>query len=669
VVGAVLLSCRKDFDSISTSQWQPELAAPFIHSDLTIRNIIGSDSNLYTTPDSLLVYIHLKDSVFKLTADSVLQITDEITYEHKYTLGAIKVDAELFNEPFKLEEMLSYIDEDIADSLRKYDGTMQYFPPFQMLEPARQTFKPSVDYEYLEFSKGALVVSVTNTMPVPFEDIAVYIEDIDFGQLSKSFNIPSLQPDETFVDSISLNNIMVGNEFAIDITSFYTAGSFPEKVLIDLQEGFNFNLVLKEGEVISGKGKIDEQILESDTSMIQYEPEHGEKLFHLTFREGRLNYQVSSGLPMTAVVDVRFPTALIDGEVPEDSFVLESAEEVNETASVNGLSIDFTSVEEQPYNQFPVEFTIALPPTDYMVTFDSSDYVTAIYVFDKIKLAYADGYFGKREINVSRDTISYDVEFLDQLKGEIILTEPVVEVDYINEIGVPFRFLPVFLGINTSTGEIQDLNSDSVTVNAPEQAGDVAYGKIRYDNSNSSIVDFIAIRPDMIVYDGAGYTNWNEVDFNFVYDTSLFTGNSTTTLPLILKSNFFAFTDTAKISMDDSDNNLKEGLMIANLLNGFPFEMHLQLRVPDSVTGEILETVDFGMVESAIVGSDGVVIEPTPGQLTGAFDEDFMDNLTRASYALVYVESETFNNGSEPVELHSDYKLNLAIGFQLKVQP
>ena len=173
VVGAILLSCRKDFSSISTSQWQPELAAPFVQSDITMRNIVGSDTNLHTTPDSLLVYFYLRDSVFGMTADSVLQPPDKINFEHQYTLGAIKVDQELFDEPLTLEEMLNYIDQDIADSIRKYDGSTQFFPPFEMLDSARQTFQPSADYECLEFSDGSLVMEVTYTMPVTFENIKI----------------------------------------------------------------------------------------------------------------------------------------------------------------------------------------------------------------------------------------------------------------------------------------------------------------------------------------------------------------------------------------------------------------------------------------------------------------------------------------------------------------
>ena len=491
VVGAVLLSCRKDLNSISTSQWQPVLAAPFVQSNITMRNIIGNDSNLYTNPDSLLIYLHFKDSVFHLNSDSVLQIRDEIIYEQKHTLGPIKVDEELLNELFRLEEMLAYIDEDIADSLTKYDGTMQYFPPFQMLDSARQTFKPSADYEYLTFSNGYLVISITNTMPLTFQNINIKIEDIDYGQLLKNIQIAPLMPQQTYADSIYLNGLTVGNEFAIiDVTSFYTEGSFPEKVLIDLQQGFSFDLAIRRGEVIAGRAKIDDQILEADTSMIQYDPRHDEKLFHITFREGDLNYDIQSGLPMDAIINVKFPSALKNAEVPEDNFVLKSQETVSESTTIKGLSIDFTTDPSQPYNQFPVEFIITLPPTDYMITFDSSDFVTSKYVFDTIKLAYADGYFGKREINVAPDTITSDIKFLDQLKGTIILTEPVI-----------------------------------------------------------TIVDFISIRPDMIVYNGGGFTNWNDVGFNFVYDTALFTGHAETKIPLILKSIFFAFSDKVNLGV------------------------------------------------------------------------------------------------------------------------
>ena len=119
--------------------------------------------------------------------------------------------------------------------------------------------------------------------------------------------------------------------------------------------------------------------------------------------------------------------------------------------------------------------------------------------------------------------------------------------------------------------------NNSVEVNAPEQSGDEAYGEIVYDNTNSAIVDFIAIQPDIIVYDGGGITNWNEVDFNFIHDTAVFSGNAEVRVPLILKSSFLAFTDTVKISPDKMADQLKEGLLIANVKNGFPLDLYSRL--------------------------------------------------------------------------------------------
>jgi len=669
VVGAFSLSCRKDLDKISASKWQPILAAPFIQSDITMRNIIGSDTNIYTTPDSLLVYFYQNDSVFRLTADSVLQPPDEIVFEHNYSLGAIKVDQEFFDETFTLDEMLNFIDDDIADSIRKYDGTMHLFPPFGLLEPASQIFSPSENYEYLTFSEGILLVEVTNTMPVSFNDIQFKLEDLDFGQLSKSITIPSLAPSETYTDSISLADLTVGNEFGIEFTYFVTPGSFPDEVFIELQQGFVFKLIIKGGEVIAGKGKIDEQKLISDIRMIEYDAPDGEKLFHTVFRQGELDYQFESGLPMDAGIEVKFPSAELDGQIPETEFELKSGETLTENTSVDGLSIDYTTDPDQPYNLFPIDFSILLPPTNEMVIFDSSDNVKTTFVFTKIKLFYADGYFGKKEFTVSSDTTKTDLDFLNQLQGEIILTEPEVKIIYSNEIGLPIKFLPVFIGINTTTDQTQNFDADSITFNAPEQPGETVYGEIKYDNTNSSIVDFIAIRPNLIVYDGGGITNWDEPEFNFIYDTALFIGNAEVKIPMIFKSSFLAFTDTVKISSNETDSHLKEGLLVANVLNGFPLEMELELLVPDSVTGDILETVKFNTIASAPVDESGKVTQPVETEVTGAFDENFLASLKRANQVYVYTRSATYENGTLPVGLYSDYVMKTAIAFQVVVQP
>ena len=669
VVSVFSLSCHKDFDKISTSLWQPELAAPFAQSIISIQNIIGNDSNLTTTPDSLLVYIYIKDSAFNLTADSLLKPPDEIKFEKQFSLGAIKASSEQFDEAFTLDFMLDFINQDIADSLRKYDGTMQVFPPFEMLQPATKYFSPSENYEYLTFMDGILLISITNSMPVAFEQLQLKLKDVVSDQIIKEFNIPLLLPDQVFIDSISLHNLTIGNEFAIEITYFLTKGSSPETVEINLEQGFEFSLKLKDAEVIAGKAKIAEQVMTTDTSMIEYNPKDQEKLFHVNFRDGKLDYSLASELAMDAVIEMKFLSALIDGEIPEKEVDLKSGGVFNEVTSVADLSIDFTTNPDQPYNQFPVEFTIILPPTEGMVVFDSSDYVNTTFQFLDIKLAYADGFLGKKEINVNRDTVKLDHSFLDNIKGELILTEPVFDIHYTNEIGMPIRFLPIYIGVNTKTGEEQNLNADSIFIAAPANPGESIHGNIKYDNTNSSVVDFIAIRPDQIIYDGGGFTNGGEEVFNFVYDTARFFGNAVSTIPLMLRSSFISFTDTVQISAGETNSFLKEGELLANVLNGFPLDMLMKLQIRDSVTGEILETVEFTEILSAPVDANGRVVQALGSEITGFFDENFIQNLPRANKAFIILESKTFDNGTVPVGLYSDYTLEVAIGYRAVIKP
>ena len=669
VVGALLLSCRKDFDTISTSRWQPELAAPFAHSVITIENIIGNDTNLTTTPDSLLVYIYVEDSAFNLTADSIVKPADEINFEKKYSLGEIEIKTDTIDEPFILDAILDYINQDIADSLRKYDGTEQVFPPFELLEPAIKYFNPSDNYEYLTFSDGSLVLGIRNMMPVAFEQVQVKLEDVANNQILKEFTIPVLESGQLFTDSLELQGLSIANEFAVELTYFKTDGSFPDEVMINLQQGFEFTMYLNNSKVIAGKGKIAEQTVVTDTTIVEYDAENEEKLFHINFRDGKLDYTVESGLAADAVINMKFLSALSGGEVPETEIELKSGESYSEVTSVSDLSIDFTTNPEQPYNQFPVEFTITLPPTGNMVTFDSSDFVITSLDFLKIKFAYVDGFLGKQEITATPDTIEIDHSFLDDLQGEVILTEPVFDINYTNEIGVPIRFLPIYIGFNSETGAEQNLNADSIFIAAPGAPGETVNGSIKYDNTNSSVVDFIAIKPDRIIYDGAGFTNGGDPVFNFVYDTARFYGNAVSTIPLMLRSSFLSFTDTVQISAEETNSLLKEGTLLANVKNGFPLDMLMKLQIRDSVTDEILETVSFDEIASAPVDANGKVKQPVESEITGKFDEDFIQNLKRANKALIFLESKTFDDGKVPVGLYSGYKMNISIGYSAVIQP
>jgi hypothetical protein len=258
---------------------------------------------------------------------------------------------------------------------------------------------------------------------------------------------------------------------------------------------------------------------------------------------------------------------------------------------------------------------------------------------------------------------------MEGIDGEIIFDNPVLTVNYENGFGIPMVLHTDFVGIDQSNGNTINLGVDSIVFNYAKVPGEVVNDFVRFDKTNSGIVEFINFRPDETVFSGDVLTNWNNDTMNFFTEFSSLIVNSEIRIPLVFSTTSLVFTDTVPFLPGQANLPVENGSMLLNVLNGLPFDFALQLQVPDSVTGEIIDHISFDMIQSAIVDEDGKVVSATSSEVRALFNTDFVENLSRANQLLLNAEIVSAGEGSIPVGLYSDSKIKLAISFEAKVQP
>lgn len=659
-------SCKKDFSKISTSDWNPNIAAPFVHTTIVLNNLFLDDSNLVTQPDSSLIYFYTEDSIFRISADTMLDITEDINDEQIFSLGELYMNDFGLGVEFTMFSILPFLDQDVQDTLLAYNGTEYYFPPFQLNEPASIVTDAIEEYIQLTISKGKMYVEIYNSLPVRLLNIEFQVIDEASGNIIKEVNIPELLSHQTKTDSTDISGLTLGNQFTFIINSLSCPGSFPNQVLIDLNQGMEFGMQVSQLKVISGQAKIIEQIMISETNIIEF-PLDPEELYHIIFSGGKFTYILNSELNVSIEVRLQLPTAEINNQIPSQEFQLPAGGFVNQTWDISGMSTDLTTDTSQQYNRMPLSIEIVILPTDYIVEFDSSDKVRGDFSLEELNLEYADGYLGKQTINISQDTFDLNFDFLKRLKGELILEEPSITMDYHNSFGLPFRIATEIFGLNTETGISQFLNHDSIDIDYPLISGEEVYGQIVVDKTNSSIVDFLSIRPNRIVYYGAGISNPDGKTLNFISKSSRLIGNAEMKIPLILSADHLSFTDTLSFSASADGFPIQEGKMKMNILNGFPFELTMSLQLSDSISGNILDEIIFDDITSAIVDENGKVSEKILSEIIIDFDEDFLENMKISNRILLDIETSTF--GDMPVVLYSDYEIKIALGFLAIINP
>ena len=659
-------SCKKDFRKISTSDWNPNITAPFVNSIIGIDNLFIDDSNLVVQPDSSLIYFFVEDSVFRISADTMLDITEDISNKQIFSLGELYMDEFSISTDFTMFDILPFLDQAVQDTLLAYNGSEYFFPPFQLIDPASIETEAIEEYIQLTISDGKMYVDIYNSLPVGLENIEFQVIDEASGAIITQVNIPVLLSSQTHTDSTDISGLTLGNQFTLVFISLSSPGSFPNQVLIDLNQGLELGLQLPQLKVINGKAKIIEQIMISETNIVDFSLDPKE-LYHIMFSGGKFTYVLNSELNVSVEVSLQLPTSRINNQIPSQEFELPAGGIVNQAWDISGMNTDLTTDTSQPYNRMPLSVEIILLPTDYIVEFDSSDKVRGDFSLEELKLAYADGYMGQQIVNISKDTFGVNFDFLKRLKGELILEQPSITMNYVNSFGIPFRIATEIYGINTETGNYQYLDYDSINVDFPVVPGEEVSGQITIDKTNSSIVEFISIRPDKIVHDGTGISNPDGRTINFLDSSSRLIGNAELKIPLILRANHLNFTDTLSFSSLDEGFPIHAGKMKLNSLNGFPFDLTIRLQLNDSVSGIILDEIIFDDIHSAIVDENGKVSEKVLSEITVDFDENFLENMKISNRILMDIETSTF--GDIPVVLHSDYEIRIALGFIAEIEP
>ncbi len=664
----LLSSCKKDFSKITASDWNPNVVAPFIQTELTLRNLMGVDSSLQIGDDSLMVFYYQRDSILNITADNLVEIPDTVTSYYEFSLGDLTIGDIMQAASVTLNDLLPYVDPAVADTLSANDGNTTIFPPFQLQSPVTVDLSPYEQYETLTFSAGYFDIQITNQLPVTLTNIRFDIMDVVNNSVVQSVVLEQLFAGEVAHDTVFLKGKTLSNTFSYVIHSVESEGSYPDSVLIDLSKGLSLQMNARDMYVVSGVAKIENQIIYSTHEWVNLD--FGDaRLWEILFAGGELQYQMQSYLNLTLNILLQLSSASVDGVVPENNFDLPANSFYESSWGLANMDIDLTRDTNQPFNRMPIYLELVVQPTVNMVAFDSSDKVKATFVAKEMTAESVNGNLGKHLYLIDEDTLQLDLSFFDNITGQIIFDNPVLTFSYQNGFGVPIVAHTNLYGVNPITGDYLDFGIDSIVFNYPSTEGEVISDSLIFDKNNSNIVDFLAERPDKLIFSGDYQTNWNNDTVNFITRTSLLKANTEIRVPLVFSTTSLVFTDTVDFLNGQADIPVGSGALHLNVDNGLPFDLEISLLVPDSVTGEIIDHVDFDMIKSAVVDAGGNVLSPTQSDVTAVFNQSFIQNMSRANTLQLRAKTVTAEGGSIPVGLYSDYKLSVAISFEAKLQP
>jgi hypothetical protein len=672
LTGFILLfaACKKDFTTLSISGWHPQLAAPLFSTEITLRNVIGNDTSIETQADSALVFVYHQDSVFSVEADSLLQWNDNSNYTFNFSLGILQVDNFAISDSISMNDVLPSLNPDNADTLRKYDGQVTYYPPFGSSQEFLRQITGIDNFQQLHFSSGSLQINIQNTLPVKLDTLFYDLVDLDNGSSLAQIRITDLLPGTQQNYTLNLSDKTISSSLEIKIIQIKSSGSYPDKVLINLNNGLRFQVTSSNLEVISGTAKIPSQSLFSEQKIIDFNLQEGAEIKQIQFESGSFDYNINSSMDASLNVHLTLPSAQQNNTIPTKDIQIPANGNISGNWDISNMSMDLSTDNLQAFNRIPISFQTEISESNQFISFDSSNQITAQFQTSNIRLASATGYLGQQQYSFNPDSISIDLDFLKKLKGELVLDDPEMSLNYKNGFGVPLQANINFVALNLEKGSSQPLNLAPISFLSPSIMGQNVYGTVTIDKNNSSIVDFLSLRPDQINYSGSLVTNPNGRESNFVSRDASFTASADIRIPLILQANQLQFSDTiTDLRISKEDFPAESGTIKAIVNNGFPIEVKMQLSFPDSITGQTLTTLDFGKIASATVDQSGKVSSPAQSELNIEIGKDFFDKVGRANTGIIHVETTTFNNGDVPVQLFSDYKFKVSVGISATITP
>ncbi|NOU62042.1 hypothetical protein [Marinifilum caeruleilacunae] len=393
------------------------------------------------------------------------------------------------------------------------------------------------------------------------------------------------------------------------------------------------------------------------------------------------NLQFTFDNPLNADIslDISLPNGTIGGALATQNFTIPANTNGHvENFDLTGLSLTFPTPSSD--NEVALQFEGEILDNGGVIS--GTGALAIQYQIQNINFQLAYGDFGQQSIDIGTGNIDMDVDFWDDIDGEYRFSNPKIHVHLRNSVGVPFAINANITGYSSSGGS-QALNPLPLQPNNyPKTLADVLDAPnletITYDNTNSDIVDLMALPPsDRLDYMGNVSLNPNVVDIatepNIISNTSRIDADIEIEIPLEFTATNLTLKDTIDdIDIDDADKIMNAAVVIT-AENGYPLDVTIEsIQLTDAAFDVIDEITDNEVIDAASVYTSGPMIgEVDPASIKQvsheiALTQSQIANLNLAENIIINALVST-ENGGIPVKLKGDYELKFTISVQAQL--
>ena len=230
IVSLMIQSCIKDndfdYDKIAASTWNPDVAAPLIHSSLTIQDIIASgDSSIVSIDSNHLVSLIYRGKIYSISGNDLFQFADQND-----------------NTPFTFNS---------GDSTTLYTTNSL---SKTILKSTNFTFPGAEQIDSMNIKSGSLEIEIRSTIPHS-GSINISILPLSLNGVPLSFTVPFTA--STGSQIIKIDSTLLAG-YLFDFSSSGTANNFGLTYVASLtNSGTSLSITNKNLDVIARFKNID----------------------------------------------------------------------------------------------------------------------------------------------------------------------------------------------------------------------------------------------------------------------------------------------------------------------------------------------------------------------------------------------------------------------------
>ncbi|MBP6427761.1 MAG: hypothetical protein KA430_09255 [Bacteroidia bacterium] len=405
----------------------------------------------------------------------------------------------------------------------------------------------------------------------------------------------------------------------------------------------------------------------------------GVQLKSANLQEGSIKIEIKNTLQSKILYTYKIPRAIKNGVPFEVNFTIDSASITDpkfftQSYDFSGYTIDLTGSTGGSFNTLAYDVLAKSDPAGDTFNLAGSDTLINIKTsLLGIAPNYVRGYLGQTDLSENK-SISFGFGNLIS-DGTIALDSVDMKFEVTNYIGVDIQaYINSLTSVNNRTGQTVPLNNSNLiqhnlNINRATENSLASYNVIPYvysvslNKNNSNIKQIMESLPDSLRYDLSFQLNpLGNISgsSDFIYSDKLIDTRIQVKMPLSFAANQLTLSDTIDFNIEDATDLDPIGPSVITLhaMNGFPFDMNMQLLLLDENNNVIDSLLVPGLIASGQLDINNLVTSSTQTKIPIPIDDNRKQKLTNTKRIKVRAAFTT-PNYPQLVQLYNSYHLDL----------